>query len=228
MSTAHRPTWNAAMGGTQQSGNRVSGTKKMCARDLAGQTKLKFREPTAKVDAETFQTKLQQKEQRAAIEKRAREGTIVPTEAIENPEVKRLKLMEDLNNYENPFPEDADDDPTNGKQAASDSDSDSDDDDDEEEMLMKELAKIKAEREAEQRKKQEELDAEERERAKDRALQSNPLLAADDPSLTLQRRWDDDVVFRNQAKTAPKAKQRFINDVVRSDFHRRFLGKYVQ
>eukprot|EP00971_Amphidinium_carterae_P321057 6381994-Amphidinium_carterae.1 len=30
-----------------------------------------------------------------------------------------------------------------------------------------------------------------------------------------------------QARTAPKQKQRYINDAVRSDFHRKFLQKYV-
>lgn len=41
-------------------------------------------------------------------------------------------------------------------------------------------------------------------------------------------RWDDDVVFKNQARGEKKARKRFINDVIRSDFHRRFLGKYIK
>ena len=45
---------------------------------------------------------------------------------------------------------------------------------------------------------------------------------------TLKRRWDDDVVFRNQTRTEPKKPRRFVNDTVRSDFHRRFLAKYIQ
>lgn len=32
----------------------------------------------------------------------------------------------------------------------------------------------------------------------------------------VKRRWDDDVVFRNQSRTEPLAKKRFINDVLRS------------
>jgi protein CWC15 len=44
----------------------------------------------------------------------------------------------------------------------------------------------------------------------------------------VKRRWDDDVVFKNQARTEPKRQKRFINDTVRSDFHRRFLDRYVK
>ena len=44
----------------------------------------------------------------------------------------------------------------------------------------------------------------------------------------VKRRWDDDVVFRNQARGEPKAQKRFINDTIRSDFHRRFLTRYIK
>ena len=44
----------------------------------------------------------------------------------------------------------------------------------------------------------------------------------------LKRRWNDDVVFRNQAKGEPdRNKKRFINDTVRNDFHKRFLNKFI-
>ena len=35
-------------------------------------------------------------------------------------------------------------------------------------------------------------------------------------------------MFRNQTRTEPKKPRRFVNDTVRSDFHRRFLTKYIQ
>ena len=44
----------------------------------------------------------------------------------------------------------------------------------------------------------------------------------------VKRRWNDDVVFRNQAKDEPDVKKRFINDTIRNDFHRSFLRKYVR
>ncbi|KAL3953607.1 hypothetical protein ACCO45_011563 [Purpureocillium lilacinum] len=47
---------------------------------------------------------------------------------------------------------------------------------------------------------------------------------------TMKRRWDDDVVFKNQARgTEDKGKKKeFVNDLLRSDFHRRFMNKYVR
>ena len=34
-------------------------------------------------------------------------------------------------------------------------------------------------------------------------------------------RWDDDIVFKNQARDEPELKKKFVNDTVRSDFHRK-------
>ena len=49
-------------------------------------------------------------------------------------------------------------------------------------------------------------------------LRGNPLVqAAPDQELNfgVKRRWDDDVVFKNQDRGAPKKQQRFINDTIR-------------
>lgn len=46
--------------------------------------------------------------------------------------------------------------------------------------------------------------------------------------ITVLFRWDDDVVFKNQARGLDdKPKKRFINDMLRSDFHKKFLHKYI-
>lgn len=62
------------------------------------------------------------------------------------------------------------------------------------------------------------------------ALLGNPLLntGAAITSGKMKRRWNDDVVFRNQAKGEPELKKRFINDTVRNDFHKRFLNKFIR
>jgi protein CWC15 len=45
----------------------------------------------------------------------------------------------------------------------------------------------------------------------------------------VRRRWDDDVVFKNCAKgQLEKPGGRFINDSLRSDFHRKFMEKYIK
>ena len=42
-------------------------------------------------------------------------------------------------------------------------------------------------------------------------------------------RWDDDVVFKNCARgEVDKKERRFINDTLRSDFHRKFMEKYIK
>eukprot|EP01035_Chromulina_nebulosa_P019830 gene19830-25778_t len=75
---------------------------------------------------------------------------------------------------------------------------------------------------------QEELELQEQLR-RDGAAKGNPLLhISKDESAKLKRRWNDDVVFRNQAKDEPEHKKRFINDTIRNDFHRLFLNRYFK
>jgi protein CWC15 len=63
----------------------------------------------------------------------------------------------------------------------------------------------------------------------DALLRGNPLVQPSGSlSSNVKRRWDDDVVFRNMARDEPAEKKRFINDTIRSDFHKRFLKRYVQ
>lgn len=115
-----------------------------------------------------------------------------------------------------------------------DSGDDSDDDEDEEDLLQAELAKIRAEREKVKEKMEAEAAEEERGRMEEAALIGNPLLNASaigggSGTGKLKRRWNDDVVFRNQAKGEPdQNKKRFINDTVRNDFHKRFLNKFIK
>jgi protein CWC15 len=116
--------------------------------------------------------------------------------------------------------------------ASSSSESESDDDEEEDETaaLMAELAKIKAERaEAEAKKAAEQAKRDEEQREKDIAL-GNPLLNPKAQEYGVKRRWDDDVVFKNQARgTEERGKEkRFVNDLLRSDFHRKFMDKYVR
>ena len=114
--------------------------------------------------------------------------------------------------------------------ADSSEESDSEDSEDEEAELLRELERIKNEREEARLVKEAE---EERIRAKEKEesiLKGNPLTASrSDGSAAVKRRWDDDVVFRNQARGEGegKNKKRFINDTIRNDFHRKFLGRYM-
>lgn len=44
----------------------------------------------------------------------------------------------------------------------------------------------------------------------------------------MSRRWDDDVVFKNCAKKEDPSANEFVNDTLRSAFHRRFMDKYLK
>ena len=117
-----------------------------------------------------------------------------------------------------------------GSESESDDSDDSDDDDDDEAALLAELEKIKRERAEERERKQREDESEALESRREEVMRGNPLLAAEGGGgdFNVARRWDDDVVFRNQTRNEPKRQKRFINDTIRSDFHRRFLDKYMK
>jgi len=94
---------------------------------------------------------------------------------------------------------------------------------------MRELDKIKKERAAEEDKKEKERLAKEEKDRNEAILMGNPLLSKDEPAMgSLKRRWDDDVVFKNQSRGEPVKKKKFVNDTIRSDFHRKFLNKYIK
>jgi len=84
--------------------------------------------------------------------------------------------------------------------------------------LLRELEKIKRERaEEKERQEREQLEKAAAEREEE-MLGGNPLLnlAAKDVDFSVKRRWDDDVVFKNQAKGVEEMpKKRFINDLLR-------------
>jgi len=138
----------------------------------------------------------------------------------EDYEAKKRRVLEETRDI------DADSD-----SASSSSESESEDDEEDETAeLMRELAKIKAERaEAAAKEAAEKAKREEEQREKDIAL-GNPLLNEKREEYGVKRRWDDDVVFKNQARgTEERGKEkRFVNDLLRSDFHRRFMDKYVR
>jgi protein CWC15 len=88
---------------------------------------------------------------------------------------------------------------------------------------MRELEKIKKERAEAKAKEERERAAEEDEQREIDVARGNPLLNKED--FAMKRRWDDDVVFKNQARGTEdrNKKKEFINDMLRSDFHKKFM-----
>jgi len=272
MTTAHRPTWKAAVGRAQEGGWSAGGAISAASsvRDLASHTKLKFRSGSQVVSdrraalAESL-AKMEEAERSAnltakRVVKLGRERLMLEHGGDEQEEEGRLKLLkqtadvdeekirakyddedDDGDDIEKGGWSDLDNDRGGGGPResgesdldASDSDDDDDldsDDEDEEAALQAELAKIRAERAAAKAKEEAEVAAEEQAQLEEAALTGNPLLNAGGGATSgrLKRRWNDDVVFRNQAKGEPDAnKKRFINDTVRNDFHKRFLNKFI-
>jgi len=196
-------------------------SKQYSVRDQASHTKLKFRAPEQTADelsqddlrAELEGREHAHREKRKADPKNMQEAL----EAQEQAE-KRLKAIEDLD------PDlDADDDEDDDD----DSDDDDDDDDDEAELL-RELQRIKSERAKEADEREAAKTAEEQQVRNENYMRGNPLLqGASSDNFGIQKRWDDDVVFKNCARN-DKKEHTFINDTLRSEFHKRFLGKYIK
>ncbi|PPJ61363.1 hypothetical protein CBER1_09457 [Cercospora berteroae] len=248
MTTAHRPTFDPARGKEAARGEAYH------QRLLPAHKTLKFRQQNQGTPAEQakrdLKAELLRNEARHFAKKEGRElpddeDAAEPQRQIEaglsggvkrkasesgdaegqadeeDYEAKKRRVLEETRDI------DADSD---SGSSSSDSQSEEDEDEDEEAELMRELAKIKAER-AEKAAKEaaEQAKKDEEQREKDIAL-GNPLLNAGREDYNIKRRWDDDVVFKNQARgTEERGKEkRFVNDLLRSDFHRRFMDKYVR
>ncbi|KAH7125514.1 Cwf15/Cwc15 cell cycle control family protein-like protein [Dendryphion nanum] len=239
MTTAHRPTFDPARGKEAQRGVAYH------QRLLPAHTFLKHRQPGQGGDADAkrdLRAELLEAEARHFAKKN---GTYVepdaetdatntskrPIEAvahddeasldIDEAEQKRRRI-EVLEKYREI---DADD---SSESSESSDDEEDEDEEDETVALMRELEKIKKERAEAKAKEDAHRAAEEEEQREIDIARGNPLLNAKD--YTIKRRWDDDVVFKNQARgTEDKNKRKeFVNDMLRSDFHKKFMSKYVR
>ena len=104
--------------------------------------------------------------------------------------------------------------------------------------LLRELERIKQERADEAEKKAREREAEAERQREQAALSSNPLLdlgggnfgsGAVDGGFAMKKSWTEDTVFKNMARDEAKEhKQEWINDTLRSSFHRKFMSRYIQ
>ncbi|XP_068311461.1 uncharacterized protein [Pyrus communis] len=229
MTTAARPTWAPAKGGNEQGGTRIFGpSQKYSSRDMAAHTSLKPRKP-----GQDTQDELQKKNLREELEESERKHYSSKDKSYSYDRDRRRGnqlLLEGGRRDTEIVPRNIDADDSD-VEAQSDDESGEDDDDEEDDMeaLLAELEQIKKEK-AEEKLRKERLEREEELKVKEAELiRGNPLLNGAAPaSFSVKRRWDDDVVFKNQARGETKTPKRFINDTVRSDFHRKFLQKYMK
>lgn len=221
MTTAHRPTWQAAKGGEEQGGSRIfAPIRQYSAKDAPSHTTLKSRQIGQGTTEELGERDLRAE----LLEKEHKHFKKTGLDAFEAEKSNDLKFLEagEQDGGKSLIPKAIDaDDEDDGS-----SDDDSDNEDDEAELLA-ELDRIKKERAEEAAKRRKEEDAEKETQLREEVARGNPLLnqAA---SFQVKRRWDDDVVFKNQARGEPKAQKRFINDTIRNDFHKRFLTRFMK
>ncbi|XP_016988208.1 protein CWC15 homolog [Drosophila rhopaloa] len=254
MTTAARPTFDPARGGSGRGEKDLSAlSKQYSSRDLPGHTKLKYRETgqgtSEEIRNRDFRKELEERE-REARSGATSSGKALPSivrKAIEANNAggggggagKRAKpdaVQQQQLQQQQAANMDADEPLDND---SSDSDSDSDDDD---AALLAELQKIKQERLQETARRESEKKQEDERIRMENILSGNPLInyepgtaasAAGRASglggdLKIKRRWDDDVVFKNCARSAPEKKTHFVNDALRSDFHKKFMDKYIK
>lgn len=219
MTTAARPTFEPARGGGGRGEKDLSAlSKQYSSRDLPGHTKLKYRQTGQNTSEELknkdFRRELEEKERIAIHE---REGKRVSRDASGSSSSKKSRLDQlPAANLDADDPLDEDDDSE-----------DSDDDDTAE--LMAELNQIKKERAQEEARKEAERKVQEERIRTENILSGNPLLNTKPAEFKVKRRWDDDVVFKNCAIEEPDRKEKpFINDTLRSGFHKKFMEKYIK
>ncbi|XP_021740753.1 protein CWC15 homolog [Chenopodium quinoa] len=232
MTTAARPTWAPAKGGNEQGGTRIFGpSQKYSSRDLAAHTNLKPRK-----DGQDSQDELQKRDLREELEERERRHFSSKDKSFGEDRDRRKGshlLLEgskrDIEDRIIPRSVDADDSDVDVKSDDESDDDEDDDDEDETEALLAELEQIKKERAEEKMRKDRQQQEEELKNKEAELMRGNPLINVNAPTnFNVKRRWDDDVVFKNQARGETKATKRFINDTIRSDFHRKFLHKYMK
>jgi len=220
MTTAARPTFEAARGGKGKGEGDLSAlTKQYSSRDLPSHTKLKHRQAgqdsVEELRSKDFRKELEDRERVVFREKNkeraSRSSVNEPQTSSKRPRIEQNRNL------------DADD-------PVDDSDEDSDDSDDEDDTaeLLAELQRIKKERAQEEARKEQEKKAVEERIRMENIISGNPLLNSQ-ANFKVKRRWDDDVVFKNCAKgTEEHGKEKtFINDTLRSDFHKKFMEKYI-
>ncbi|CAJ1943374.1 unnamed protein product [Sphenostylis stenocarpa] len=225
MTTAARPTWAPAKGGNEQGGTRIFGpSQKYSSRDIASHTTLKPRK-----DGQDTQDELKRRNLRDELEERERRHFSSKNKSYDDRDhgkSSHLFLEGSKREIEDIVARSVDADDSD-VEVKSDDESDEDDDEDDTEALLAELEQIKKER-AEEKLRKERLQQEEELKVKEaELLRGNPLLN-NPASFNVKRRWDDDVVFKNQARGETKLAKRFINDTIRNDFHRKFLQKYMK
>lgn len=204
MTTAHRPTWKAAVGQDDSwtAGGLTSAGRSVYA--APAHTTLKYRHGVENKKEALKKSLLALEEvETSALEKIRNARRPLDPALEERAQQRLLKQTADVDEvalkakYDD---SDVDDSGEGGRAESEESDLDADDsdldaslssdDEDDEAALQAELAKIRAEREALKKKEQDQLELEENEKQEEAALIGNPLLN-DSFGKQIKRKWND-------------------------------------
>ncbi|KAF9222418.1 Cwf15/Cwc15 cell cycle control protein [Gyrodon lividus] len=161
---------------------------------------------------------------------------------------KRRKLLEEALELDKDDDDDDDDEKKsrNGEAEKESGDADeqseeSEEEEDDTDELLRELEKIKRERAEEKTRLEREQSATQAAAREIEIATSNPLLnlaAALGQSsgvnttvpgtFSVKRRWDDDVIFKNQTMNQKEKPGHFVNDLLRTEFHKKFMAKFIK
>lgn len=236
MTTAHRPTFDPARGKSSQAQGSIRH-----ARALPSHETIKYRQEGQGGDADKkreLERELFEKEQEHLKKVKRIEGdrnngqedfrkyreqvnnaqNVEKELSVEEIEERRRKILQEI---------ESNSEEENRSEQNSDNSDESDESESDEEELLRELEKIKRER-AEEKRKQEEKERLQQQEAREREIAyGNPLLNPKREDFAVKKSWMDETVFRNQGGKS-KDDKGFINDLLRSDFHKKFMDKYVR
>ncbi|KAL1759844.1 Pre-mRNA-splicing factor Cwf15/Cwc15 [Schizophyllum commune] len=257
MSTAHRPTWDPAQAKDVKGVSRQFSVRDMASHTKlkfrqAGQTsqdEVKKRDLRAELFAAELEAKNKKRKAEGKPPLAIESGTSESGQDEESN--KRRKLLQEALEAD----KDSDDEEEEGEEGEKKSkagdaeedeedDSDEDEDEDDTDELLRELEKIKRERAEEKARQEREQSATDAVAREAEIATANPLLnlaaalGQQQPqglnttapgSFAVKRRWDDDLIFKNQAMdTRDKNDRGFVNDLLRTEFHKKFMAKFIK
>jgi protein CWC15 len=223
---------------------------------MAAHTKLKFRQvgqtSVDEIKKRDLRAELLAAEQEARNKKRKAEG-LPPLEdspvnaslPLDEEASKRRKLLQEAIELDKDDDDDDEDGDEGKEESEKDNDSEEESDEDEEDdtaELLRELEKIKRERAEEKARLDQEQSAKAAASRETDIATANPLLnlaaaLGQAPGVNttvpgtfqVKKRWDDDLIFKNQAMDQRTQGQgNFVNDLLRTEFHRKFMAKFIK
>eukprot|EP01090_Pellita_catalonica_P010842 TRINITY_DN2228_c0_g1_i1.p1 TRINITY_DN2228_c0_g1~~TRINITY_DN2228_c0_g1_i1.p1 ORF type:complete len:227 (+),score=59.36 TRINITY_DN2228_c0_g1_i1:11-691(+) len=226
MTCAARPTFDPAVGGNNQGGNRlIAPTKNVPTRSLPAHTVLKVRQP-----GQGTSTEIEKKDLKAELLRKEREH-LLKVGRLTQDDLLRLEDGDaDIQDSKDDANSDEDMDADDTDSSDSDNSGDDSDSSDDEMELFRELKRIKEEREQKRKKRKREIEETEKIEAEEAVMFTNPTINQDrnPTSQNVRKQWYADSIFNNQTRDEPARKKRFINDTMRNDFHKKFLHKYIK